>query len=271
MNPTLKRGLRRLLPRALKPHTIYAGPLRNLRIVTSWHDYPAAILGRTERPLLDWFAQNVRRGETWLDIGAHYGYTALALCKLVGAEGRVFAFEPMLTSAGCIAETRRLNHLTQLIVVPLALGNSPGFAVEHLPVVRGMVDSTLRAPAGCNGLSNGHWHETLFVTQLDQLWQGLAGNDPRVQGIKLDVQAMELDVLHGMQNLLRQQHPKLVIEVHAGVSRPELLLLLASIGYTNAAMPIEPAPGETTAQFFDDKSYVFLGDETSEGRDVPNE
>lgn len=257
MNPTLKRGLRRLLPRTLEAHTIYAGPLRNWRIVTSWHDYPAAILGRTERPLLDWFAQNVHAGETWLDIGAHYGYTALALCNRVGTHGRVFAFEPMLRSAGCISETRRLNHLTQLVVVPLALGNSPGFAVEHLPVERGMVDSTLKTAP--DDLSNGHrWHETLFVTQLDQLWQGLCGNDNHIDGIKIDVQAMELEVLRGMEHLLRAQHPKLVVEVHEGVSRTDLVSLLARIGYTAPAIPIEPAPGETAAQFLNDKSYAFL-------------
>jgi len=47
------------------------GLLKGYVIVTSWHDYPAAILGRTERALLDWFAHNVGSGETWLDVGAH--------------------------------------------------------------------------------------------------------------------------------------------------------------------------------------------------------
>jgi hypothetical protein len=79
---------RRFLPRSIHKHRIFGGPLRGYRIVTSWHDYPAAITGRTERPLLDWFAQNVNPNETWLDIGAHYGYTAIGLCRLVGAAGR---------------------------------------------------------------------------------------------------------------------------------------------------------------------------------------
>ena len=68
--------------------------------MTSWHDYPAAILGRTEGALLAYFAKHASSGETWLDVGAHYGYTAIALSKLVGGNGRVFAFEPMLNTAG---------------------------------------------------------------------------------------------------------------------------------------------------------------------------
>jgi hypothetical protein len=88
MNRRIKSYLRTLLPRGIREHLILAGPLRGCRIVTSWHDYPVAITGRTERPLLDWFTQNVKPEETWLDIGAHYGYTAIALSRLVGAAGR---------------------------------------------------------------------------------------------------------------------------------------------------------------------------------------
>src|SRR3954465_4692650 len=91
---SLKALVRRVLPRSLRPHTILAGPLQGARIYTSWHDYPGAILGTTERPLLDWFRRNVSPGETWIDVGAHYGYTAIALCRLVGPTGRVVAFEP---------------------------------------------------------------------------------------------------------------------------------------------------------------------------------
>jgi len=88
MNRRIKFILRTLLPRAIRQHLILGGPLRGCRIVTSWHDYPAAITGRTERPLLEWFAENVKKGETWLDIGAHYEYTAIGLCRLVGAAGK---------------------------------------------------------------------------------------------------------------------------------------------------------------------------------------
>jgi FkbM family methyltransferase len=251
MNPTLKRTLRSMLPRTLKPHHIRGGVLRNYRIVTSWHDYPAAILGRTEARLLDWFGANVKPGETWLDVGAHYGYTALALAHFVGGRGRVFAFEPMLTSAGALAETRRLNDLKQLTLVPLALGDARGLELEVLPVVRGMADRTLNAHAAA-------WSETLLVASLDEIWEALCSGDARVHGIKIDVQGMELSVLRGMKNLLQTQHPKLVVEVHAGVSREELCALMRQIGYAQPALPIEPAEGETTARFLDDTSYAFV-------------
>src|SRR5436309_14367938 len=122
----VKEALRMMLPSTIRPHRILAGPLRGARIYTSWHAYPGAILGTTERPLLEWFGRNVLPGETWIDIGAHYGYTAIALCSLVGPTGRVVAFEPVLSTAGCVASTRELNRLGQLRVVPLGLASCAG-------------------------------------------------------------------------------------------------------------------------------------------------
>ena len=113
MNAALKSLLRRYLPRRVTSHRILSGSLRGQRIVTSWHDYPAAILGYTERPLLAWFARCVQAGETWLDVGAYYGYTAVALSRLVGESGRVFAFEPTVRTAGYLSETRQINVLPQ--------------------------------------------------------------------------------------------------------------------------------------------------------------
>jgi len=43
----VKAQLRRLMPKTVGAHRILGGRLRGYRIVTSWHDYPAAILGRT--------------------------------------------------------------------------------------------------------------------------------------------------------------------------------------------------------------------------------
>jgi FkbM family methyltransferase len=147
-----------------------------------------------------------------------------------------------------------LNDFTQLTVLPLALGNARSLELDTLPLVRGMVDSTLKAQYG-----NGHnWQEPLLVVGLDQVWAALCDNDPRIHGVKLDVQGMELAVLQGMSRVLRTYHPKLVVEVHHGVSRPDLLALIQEMGYSPAALPIEPEPGETTAQFVNDKSYAFV-------------
>ncbi len=249
MNQHLKGAIRKVLPKSLSPHKIRNGPLRGSTIVTSWHDYPAAILGRTESALLDYFAKNVLSGETWLDVGAHYGYTAIALCKLVGTRGRVFAFEPMLNTAGCIARTRFLNDLTQLTVIPMGLGNGLEMAVDSLYSVRGMIDSTLLDAEG--------FKETFLVSRLDWLWPLISGSDAHIDGVKIDVQGMEINVLEGMEPILEKYKPKLFLEIHRGVSRPRLLKLLCSVGYLPQGIAVEPLPKETDPLYIDDRTYFF--------------
>ena len=168
------RVARALLPPSLRPHRILSGPLRGCRIVTSWRDYPAAILGRTEIPLLDWCYANARPGQTWLDVGAQYGYTAIALAQLVGSGGRVFAFEPMLSTAGCLGQTRMLNDLSQITVLPLALGNCAGLMPAELEATHGMVDSTL-AKSGREGQLVHRFikictHQTTSSSNFFQRW-----------------------------------------------------------------------------------------------------
>ena len=242
---TLKSSLRKLAPRAIRAHRILGGPLRGRIIVTSLHDYPAAILGRTEKPLLAWFRLNVKPGETWLDVGAHYGYTAIALAELVGSDGRVYAFEPSLTTAGHLNRTRELNGLPQIKVVPFGLGEPGELRVVSVPVDRGMANHTL----------GGSGSEEIYLIGLDQLWRTL-GHGP-VHGVKIDVQGMESQALGGMTRILAEQHPKLILEFHAGVDRQRILELLSGVGYRLPGKPIEPLPAETEPAYHDDRSYAF--------------
>jgi len=249
MNDFVKRHIRRFLPKSAYSHSILAGSLRGARIYTSWHDYPGAILGTTEKPLLEWFRRNVSTGETWIDVGAHYGYTGIALCRLVGPAGRVVAFEPVLSTAGCVARTRELNGLRQLQVIPLGLAACPNLETRRLPLVRGMADSTIGPRT---------WEEPISVASFDIIWPILCEGNQLVHGIKIDVQGMELEVLEGMRQTLCEQHPKLIVEFHSGVDRAKALELLSSYGYRGPGAPIDTRPSEELYQ--DDKSYLFLNE-----------
>jgi FkbM family methyltransferase len=239
-----------LLPRAERAHRIWSGPLRGKLVVTSWRAYPRAILGLAERPLLRWMEANVRPGETWLDIGAHHGYTAVALSHLVGEAGRVFAFEAVPRTAGTLAATKVANGLQQLIVVPLALGNTPSIRrIETCPTASGMANYHARN----NGL-----RESVFVVALDWIWTGLCHENERISGMKIDVQGWEIETIQGMLGLLKKYTPKMAVEVHEGVDRNVLLDLLTEAGYERTPMPVEAGtqqPG--SMQLLDNRTYAF--------------
>ena len=227
-----RKIVRALLPRGHKAHKIQSGPLRGKRIVTSWRDYPAAIRGYTEAELLNWFAKHIKPNETWLDIGAHYGYTSLAMCKLVGKSGRIFAFEPLLFTSGCLEKTREVNRLWQWTILPFALSSDKALTLLKLPTTRGMIDSQL-APDKAEGFTQ------ILAVALDSIWAEISQKEVVVHGVKIDVQGMELETLKGMMKVLTNSCPKLILEVHPGVSRQEILSLLSDCGYDSNPKAIE--------------------------------
>ncbi len=248
MNETVKRLLRPLLPRTYRAYSIKSGALAGNYIVTSWRDYPAAIMGYAEQELTAWLLRHVKPGETWLDVGAHYGYTSLAMCRSAGAQGRVFAFEPSLSSAGCIARTRLANQFWWWTVCPFGLDDSPALGAQELPWVRGMIDSQV-------SLEQADGTERFLSVGLDAVWTSLSTGNDRVHGIKMDVQGMEVRALEGMRALLARHRPVLVLEIHAGVDRRRIIEILTSAGYSDRPEPIEKG----STDFFDPNSnYSFV-------------
>lgn len=243
----IKGFARALLPRRIRPHKILRGPLRGHMVVTSWHDYPGAILGYTEKHLIQWLTNNVGVGETWLDIGAHYGYTAVALATQVGPTGRVFAFEPIVGTAGHLSLTRSLNGLDWLTVVPVGLSSSSGLRTISVSTTRGMAEHA--------GLANRT--DQICTARFDEIWPTLSGGYETIQGVKVDVQGAEIDVILGMRTQLTKWKPKLVVELHPGVDRTAFVDLVEAIGYRSAGQPVT---GDAAGPpYLDDRSYVFLG------------
>ena len=246
--------LRALLPRRPGSHRILSGPLRGLRIHTSWHSYPRAILGIAEPELCRWMLDHVGVGETWLDVGAHHGVTALALCRCVGKGGRVFAFEPVLENAGLLTKTREANRFSQLTVIPMALGD-----VEDLTVLR-----TSAPSHGMIGIipamRDGTWvgeGEVVFEIAFDRIWPRLRGGQPRVNGVKVDAQGAEAYVVRGMRDTLKEHRPRLIVEYHAYADLPELRRALELAGYSSVGNDIDCPSSRPTADLVHGHNYEF--------------
>jgi FkbM family methyltransferase len=199
---------------------------------------------------VEWLFEHVRPGDVWIDVGAHYGYTAIAMALLAGKGGRVLAFEPVLRTASHICETCRINRLEQVTVVPVGLTNANDLQMMEMAIVRGMAEV---------GGSSNH-RETLLSFRLDWLWPRIRRTDERPNGVKIDVQGMELEVLEGMSETLRKHSPIIALEFHDGVSRPAVLGVLRGAGYHSPGVPIEPLPGEGVPAYSSNRSYAFFPD-----------
>jgi hypothetical protein len=106
-----------------------------------------------------------------------------------------------------------------------------------------------------NHAFGGGGTEDIYVIGFDDFWTAL-GRSP-IHGVKIDVQGMELDVLEGMTETLREQHPKIVVEIHSGVDRKRFSELVRYAGYRLPGIPVDPVTAKTQATYHDDYSYAF--------------
>lgn len=159
--------------------------------------------GNYETVVLDWLRRNLNSGETFWDVGANVGFYAIIAAKLVGPTGHVVGVEADPETAKIITANFEINHLANARVVSAALTDTIGTVRFG------------RAPAtGWSGIYYEKPEEWVSVQALtgDTLMKSLGIS--RVHAIKIDVEGSEAHVLRGMSEILAQNKPRLLIEVH---------------------------------------------------------
>jgi FkbM family methyltransferase len=213
----------------------------------------------------------LRPGMTVLDIGAHHGLYTLLASRIVGARGRVIAFEPSSRERRKLWANLLLNGCTNVRVQSLALGEEEGEAELFL------VDGV---QTGCNSLRPPAVDEPTHkvrvrVAPLDD-WlreRGIA----QVDFVKLDVEGAELGVLKGAKSLLsRPPRPLMLVEVYDirtepwGYKAKDIVTYLGGMGY-RWFLP-QPAgelvPVDAAAERFDDNFVAVPEEKTHDVREL---
>lgn len=180
----------------------------------------------TEMPQRRIFLPLLKPGWICCDVGAHVGDYTVEMALLIGFQGRVFAYEAVPHYFDFLQKSVRANRLTNVVTRLAVVGARPGKAAiprEMLTgsVVRpGRLAKTRSAPADKVAMAE------IPVICLDQELD-------RLDAIKVDCEGYELEVLKGMERVVRE-NPKLILflEVHerqlgdVGSSLPELAALL---------------------------------------------
>jgi len=170
-----------------------------------------------------------RKDGLCLDIGANMGFHTLVMSKSVGPGGRVISFEPDLRNLSALINNIRLNKISHILPVSLALS-------DHVQIVN------MAAPSGINyGLSNlresaeGNKGHLAMVVRGDML--PLLKHGETVSLVKIDVEGLEVQVLSGLSGILdRIQH--LICEVSpewADVT--SIFTIMKNAGFNYVATP----------------------------------
>ena len=153
------------------------------------------VMGRSERA---WFEHVVRAGDTILDVGANQGIYAMLCARLVGAEGRVLAFEPEPELFAALQAACAANDASNVAAFGVAAGATTGRAAFRRS----------RVNRGDNRLTNdgASGTVTVEVRPLDDI----VGDGP-AHVVKIDVQGQEPLVVAGMARLLDRSEPPIVL------------------------------------------------------------
>lgn len=207
------------------------------KIAADPRDYFGAMMlcGRYSPEIVALFREHVKPGDSVLDIGAQIGYTTCHLARLVGPSGRVQSFEPDPNALTRLRAAVEHNGFPQVDVFRFALGSTNGEITFNVSATTGW----------STAVRGSHLTNLTASTAQCRRLDDLETRRP-VSFVKIDVEGFECDVIDGMTELLRTDHPTLLVEVNpnmlsfAGHSSRELLERIAAHGYRIFTVSEEP-------------------------------
>jgi FkbM family methyltransferase len=191
-------------------------------------------------------------GETVLDVGAHWGYSALAM-RNQGCLARIVSVEAMSFHIPALATLKRLAG-GSYDYVHVAASDAPHRLVFYVPVVNRTVIGGLSSTGGTlvpymaevvasradtfPPIGEGVPDEVRLAKvevgalPLDDIVPALAASWQQVAAIKMDIEGHEAVALRGARRLIASRRPVLMVE---GGGQPAVGQVMRDYGYIRAA------------------------------------
>lgn len=151
------------------------------------------------------------------DIGANAGFYTLALARLTGNEGAVYAFEPLAENAANILDHLQLNCCKNTALYQMAVADRNSISAFQIAQSNSM---------GCLASDGKYWVPTVAIDSLIETDQ-LAAPDV----VKMDVEGAEAKVLEGASKLLGMKKTIWIIALHGMEQRRKVGRILTEHGY----------------------------------------
>jgi FkbM family methyltransferase len=162
--------------------------------------------GAYQRSDLAMLLSFVRRGDCVLDVGAHIGTFTVPVGRVVGADGRVFSFEPVADHFELLSHNVVSNGLAD-VVKPVRAVVANGASALYVTRVAGNSGATSFSRADGDPVGDTP------IVSLDSWWDSGEARPPSVEVVKIDVEGMEYEVLSGGAKLIDAFRPVVHFEV----------------------------------------------------------
>jgi FkbM family methyltransferase len=164
----------------------------------------------SEIRLSKYFALALKEGDTFIDIGAHYGYYSLLASVLVGKEGKVYSIEPSTISYKLLRENTATEE--NITTYQSAAGNQNApLTIYEYPGPYSEYNTTIP-----DAYVKEHWAKKIkpTISKISTIIMDEFISNQNIGHaiIKIDVEGGEPEVLKGMQMALDSKHLTIAME-----------------------------------------------------------
>lgn len=149
----------------------------------------------------------VKPGETILDVGAWIGPLTFLFSHLVGENGKVYAFEPNPESFSILEHYTTNNKSDNIYLYKKAISNVVGYIKLHSP-------SQISRSASIRNHSDVSGFKYEWKCDCTTIDEFCLTQDIRPDGIKIDVEGAEMNVLNGAFKIIEKYKPWCLLEFH---------------------------------------------------------
>ncbi len=171
--------------------------------------------------------KEIKNGDIVLDIGANIGYYTLIYAKLVGENGKVFAFEPDPDNFAILKKNVETNGYKNVILNQKAVSD-----------VGGKLRLYLKHSSAAHSIFDPHDSNKFIEIDSIRLDDYFKNYEENINFIKMDVEGAEGKVIQGMRSILgKNKDIKVVMEFwplginRSGIEPEKHLELISQLGF----------------------------------------
>lgn len=158
----------------------------HIRFYPSAYSLKLWLNNKIEIPTLRFIHDYLREGDCLIDVGANIGLVTIEASLIVGSKGKVFSIEPHPKTFNFLKNNIALNHLTNIEILNIALGEREGT----------ILFSNIKSDDQNSIINQG-----IGVSVLIQRLENVV-TIPRISLLKIDTEGYEKFVLLGATKLL---------------------------------------------------------------------
>jgi FkbM family methyltransferase len=192
----------------------------------------------SEIRLAKYLIKNLKEGDIFIDVGAHFGYFSLLAAKLVNSEGKVISFEPSPKTFNILKQNAETKE--NMVIINNAVSDQhEEINFYEFPNRYSEYNSTDVTQYEHLGWFKNNQPKCIKIeTVILSEYFELKNINPSI--IKIDVEGSEFKVINGLKDYLINSSPKIIMEfLTDGRFNEQHILaekILRSLGYTSSVI-----------------------------------